>query len=171
MKKNLMLFILCFVAQLSVAQRCGCYENPTVDGDYYHTAGRMTASLSKINIISLSHGTEISPEIALPVVFKVVASPTILPSCKNTYLISVFDEKKRAVVYTTFSETTSEFAYAFPSCDRDYTVTMQVTTTNKTPIDPGLIANQDCQRILVAIVHPKCATKLQISPTRSPLKY
>lgn len=160
MKKAVLVCLVLAFSQTLFAQAgtiCGCYETETFDPNFYHVSGRMTATMGKA-VVQLTHGKEIFPEANSPVTFRFTSVPPIKERCKNTYLIAVRDEKdNQRVVYTTHSDSLTEFSYTFPNCDRDYTVTLQVTATNKTnTIDPQFLRDQDCQRILVAIVHPKC---------------
>lgn len=170
MKKYALFVAFICLSQAVTAQAgtiCGCYETETIDPNFYHVSGRMTATIGKA-VVQLTHGKEISPEVNSPVTFRFTSVPPIKERCKNTYLIAVRDEKdNQRVVYTTYSDSLTEFSYNFPNCDRAYTVTLQVTATNKTnAIDPQFLRDQDCQRILVAIVHPKCkaATTKKTSP-------
>lgn len=154
MKITFLVIISYLFAQLSIAQRCGCFVDENASADYLQPSGRTTATIN-FNVMVLSHGIEIMPEINQPVVFKFVDTPSVKPSCKNSYHIEVYDETERRVIYAFASASPDNLPYSFPKSDRAYTVKLRVQASSRTPIDPGLIANQVCYREMVVIVRPK----------------
>ncbi|NBA86852.1 hypothetical protein GVN16_13845 [Emticicia sp. CRIBPO] len=155
MKTTVIVFLaLCFSTTMVNAQRCGCFTDENAPVNYLHASGKTTATIN-FNVINLANGIEISPEAEREVWFKFVNTPNLKPTCKNVYLISVYDQTDRRYVHEQSSETAPQFSYAFPRSDRAYRVTLKVTAVSRTDIDPGLIRDQVCYRETVINVRPK----------------
>lgn len=155
MKTTAIAFLaLCFSTTMVNAQRCGCFTDENASLNYLHASGKTTATIN-FNVINLANGIEISPEAEKQVWFKFANTPAIKPTCKNVYLIAVYDETDRRYVHEQSSETSPQFSYSFPRSDRAYRVTLKVTAVSRAVVDPGLIRDQVCYRETVVNVRPK----------------